>query len=282
MKKNVKYVCIVLVICSIIMYVVFVRKHGKFKVLCKDQCIPTLNYTTVRKIPRVLYKTGPSEYNDLNQNVKNLFHEIESDNPGYTIQYFSDRECREFIQKHFDDDVLDAFDRLIPGAFKADLFRYCIMYENGGVYGDLTQQYLFPLHQVIHENDNLVLVRDLYNDTGSQGIQIAFMAAVPKLEVYKLAIEKIVENVKNQFYGISYLQVTGPALFRECVEKLGGVDALKIRMELEQYNSKYYTYIGEREPIVNTKLVNHDKTIKKNKNTSYANLWKNKNIYKVK
>jgi hypothetical protein len=33
--------------------------------------------------------------------------------------------------------VLNAFNSLVPGAFKADLWRYCILYINGGIYLDI-------------------------------------------------------------------------------------------------------------------------------------------------
>ena len=33
--------------------------------------------------------------------------------------------CRDFIQKHFNMETLWAFDKLKPGAYKADLWRYC-------------------------------------------------------------------------------------------------------------------------------------------------------------
>ena len=32
-------------------------------------------------------------------------------------------------------ETLWCFDRLIPGAFKADLWRYCVMYITGGIFG---------------------------------------------------------------------------------------------------------------------------------------------------
>ena len=40
--------------------------------------------------------------------------------------------CRNFIKKHFSRDVSYAFDKINPGAFKSDLWRYCIIYKNGG------------------------------------------------------------------------------------------------------------------------------------------------------
>ena len=49
---------------------------------------------------------------------------------------FNDADCREFIAREYPPDVLMAYDRLIPTAFKADLWRYCVLYKYGGVYLD--------------------------------------------------------------------------------------------------------------------------------------------------
>ena len=50
---------------------------------------------------------------------------------------FNDSDCRTFIMREYPPDVLIAYDRLIPTAFKADLWRYCVLYKYGGVYLDV-------------------------------------------------------------------------------------------------------------------------------------------------
>ena len=55
---------------------------------------------------------------------------------------FNDADCRAFIAREFPDDVLYAYDRLIPTAFKADLWRYCVLYKYGGVYLDIKWGFL--------------------------------------------------------------------------------------------------------------------------------------------
>jgi hypothetical protein len=54
---------------------------------------------------------------------------------------FNDDECRAFIAREYPSDVLDAYDNLIPTAFKADLWRYCVLYMYGGVYLDIKLQF---------------------------------------------------------------------------------------------------------------------------------------------
>ena len=85
-----------------------------------------------------------------------------------------------FIEDNFEKDVLDSFDILKPGAYKADLFRYCILYKKGGIWSDLTDDYLVPLDEIINfEEDELFLVDDRpVGKNNMAGIQISFMAAL--------------------------------------------------------------------------------------------------------
>jgi hypothetical protein len=57
---------------------------------------------------------------------------------------FNDADCRAFIENEYPPDVLRAYDRLIPTAFKADLWRYCVLYKYGGVYLDVKYMWGVP------------------------------------------------------------------------------------------------------------------------------------------
>ena len=41
-------------------------------------------------------------------------------NPEVEFHLFDDNDCRDFIKNNYDENVLNAFDSLIPGAYKAD------------------------------------------------------------------------------------------------------------------------------------------------------------------
>lgn len=226
------------------------------------------------KIPYTIYKTGPFKEDNIPTEIKNLFKKIEKENPKYKIVYFDDNKVRKFIQDNFNMEVLNAFDNLVPGAYKADLFRYCVLYKNGGIYSDLTQQFYVPLEKIIdHDYDNLVLVRDK-SFFFEPGIQINFMAAKPKLKVYRDAINQIVKNVNNNFYGWSSLEVTGPILFRQILKKSN----INYKLELEQGN--YCTQdIKTKKKIYDMYIPNYRKLMKKKKNKRYGDLWNNGSIY---
>lgn len=57
-------------------------------------------------------------------------------NPDYSYRFFNSTERRDFIEQFMDKRILKAYDKLIPKAFQADLWRYCVIYHFGGCYMD--------------------------------------------------------------------------------------------------------------------------------------------------
>ena len=87
-----------------------------------------------QKIPRIIHQTHTR--NEIPDNMQEAMETIISLNPEYEYRYYSDEDCRDFILKYLGSRVAKAYDSLIPGAYKADLFRYCVIYIKGGVYLD--------------------------------------------------------------------------------------------------------------------------------------------------
>ena len=52
----------------------------------------------------------------------------------------NDKDCKNLVDS-IDYRISQAYDSLIPTAYKADIWRYCVLYKYGGVYGDMTQRF---------------------------------------------------------------------------------------------------------------------------------------------
>ena len=176
-----------------------------------------------RTIPMTLMRTGPAPLRELPEGVQRLLRETMDENPGYEQRYFSNEDAIDFLRSHCDRHVIEAFERVVPGAFKADIFRYAFMYHVGGVYSDLTQAFLVPLRELVRRDDTLVLVQDRYARDAllrpRAGIQISFMAGVPGLAIFKDALDMAVSNVLAGNYSSNPLAVTGPTLFAEVLDR---------------------------------------------------------------
>ena len=60
----------------------------------------------------------------------------------------------DFIKNNYPVDVLEAFNKLIPGAYKADLWRYCVLYKLGGIYLDIKYSCVNNFKLIATEVDN--------------------------------------------------------------------------------------------------------------------------------
>ena len=129
-------------------------------------------------------------------------------NPGYESQIYDDKRSRSFIKSEYDNVILECFDKLIPGAYRADLIRLLLLYRYGGTYIDVGLKLQHPLPR-INEDKSLVLVKDLPHNQ-FPGIYNAYMASDKGHPFIKKCIEHIVENILNEEYGIFTLDITGP------------------------------------------------------------------------
>ena len=241
---------------------------------------PMSAITVPGAIPYQICKTGPQKHDELSPGIRNAFEDISAKNPSILIRYFDDQACEDYIEKNFDDRTLDAYRNIRAGAYRADLFRYCFLFVDGGVYGDLTQTYHHPLSRFIDfDNDDLVLVRDrssfsfppeLWPDASSgphpPPVQVSFMAARPRHPIFKHAIDQICHNVKTRSYGASPLYPTGPCLFGSILRDHG----FPYRCELEESGGSL-KFIQTGEVAITTK--SHDHKDQLLKRPSYTKLW---------
>ena len=88
------------------------------------------NYNSV--IPLHVYTCWHTK--DLPPLMKQNYEKLISYNPKMKFHLYDENDCREFIKTNFKPDVLDAYDSLIPNAYKSDLWRYCILYKQSYIY----------------------------------------------------------------------------------------------------------------------------------------------------
>jgi hypothetical protein len=160
-----------------------------------------------QRIPKRIIQTS------VNNNCKNIYNYnafmtfIEL-NPEYEYYFFDNDDVKKFIKDNFDEEVLESYDRLVPGAYKADLFRYCYLYINGGCYFDCKMILLYPLRTIINPDEEYILVRDGDN----RSIYNAVMLFNKRVENLLHLINHITNNVLNRVRLSNDLELTGPKI----------------------------------------------------------------------
>lgn len=177
------------------------------------------------QIPRDVYQTWHTKIADeLPPHLNDCLRILREQNPDFRFHLYDTDDCREFIKKHFSPEVVVAFDTLKPISFKADLWRYCVLYICGGIYLDIKYVGLnfFRFSQYI---DKEYFVADV-NGVDVYTALIICRAGNP---ILMDCINQIVEHTKYKIYfndiylsGGYGLSVTGPVLLGEMYRANGG------------------------------------------------------------
>ena len=126
-------------------------------------------------------------------------------NPEYQYFFFDALDCKQMIQDYFPEDVLKAYDILLPGAYKCDLWRLCFLYLYGGVYVDCQTMPHKPLREILKPDTLFCSAVDREDFALWQG----FLCSAPRHPILRIGIEDIVANVLNKRQ-LHILEFTGP------------------------------------------------------------------------
>lgn len=169
-----------------------------------------------RKIPYNLFQTF--ETKDISPALQAFLNSWKERNPQY-IYTFHDSNDRDKFMKEFDIRAWKAYRRLIPGAFKADLWRCCVLYKYGGVYADIDMVCLGKIDDFLNETTEFVLADNL----DEKLLCNAFIAAAPGSEILRDCIDRMVKIVETD----SFPEDRGHfacGTIANCVNKFMGLD----------------------------------------------------------
>ena len=145
--------------------------------------------------------------------IKELF-------PNHIYHLYNNHSIEEFLLENFDDNIIKTYRKLKPYSYKCDFARYCILYEKGGWYFDLGLKLVKGMQ--VHDDTSLIIFRDINKYTNvSWACASGIIYSHKKNKILSKAIEMIIENTKNNFYGVTALCPTGPSLWGRAISYVG-------------------------------------------------------------
>lgn len=138
---------------------------------------------------------------------------LKDQHPGHEHRLFRQDDVVQLIEEKFSKEVLHAFRALRPFAYRADLARYCILYQLGGLYADLSYFFLAPVP--MPPKRAVVFRGNLVSSPWDTSNGVIYAPARHK--ALERAIELVCANVKRRYYGLTPLCPTGPALLGKAV-----------------------------------------------------------------
>lgn len=180
-------------------------------------------------IPKLIVQTN-EELNTNDILAENSRRSLVLLNPEYDYIFFNSVDRRKFIKTHFDSSVLLAYDTLTPGAFRADLFRYCFLYIKGGCYVDDKSIARKPFRDIIKDVNTPMIICEDYESSNKipslrkyNALLNSIIMSIPLNNDIKLLIDECVNNIlhnqrhfefllRNPQDPLDMLSLTGPRM----------------------------------------------------------------------
>ena len=135
-----------------------------------------------------------------------------SGDSGSEYRFYDNEGVEKFLKANYDSKVFDSYNKLQSLAYRCDLARYCILYKLGGWYVDCGITWIQPIN--VPEHVKLIAFRSVgryaMNGWSCDNGVIYAEAGHPVLEC---AINNVIANVDNEYYGMTPLCPTGPSLW---------------------------------------------------------------------
>lgn len=204
-------------------------EHGGDCSVCRDECLcycsalcsirpppkrvvaelqiqrPVYRKDPSRLIPRIIHQTWFEPVDK--DKYPNMSRLIESwKRSGWEYHFYDDAASAQFLSAHFPPQIREAYDAITPGAFKADLFRYCVLLIRGGVYADMDIMLESNLDHALSASVGFVTAQDEPGEKiGHRScLWNGFLASAPGHPFLAKTIENVVNNIRNRFTSVDY------------------------------------------------------------------------------
>lgn len=139
-------------------------------------------------------------------------------NPSFVRNHLNDEEAAKFVFDFCGEEAYQAYRCFAPPAFRADLFRFCALYSQGGVYLDQDIFPFVPLEELYSPCSTATIGHD-FPWMDKKGKQMKILASAPGAPIFLCAIQNIISSVRNRIYPETELELTGPQLLHKCYEQ---------------------------------------------------------------
>ena len=176
----IEFIIIIIIIIIVIISIISILIYYKYKYKYKHQD---------NNIPKKIYITSKTK--SIPEYVINNWKQL---NPTYEIIHYDNEECIKYLKNNFTQEHVDIFNYIKDGPIKADFFRVCVIYMEGGVYSDIDIKLLVPIDEFVEKDVNFLTCISYMTD----GINPHFIIAPPKHKILKKCIDKYLEFYRTK------------------------------------------------------------------------------------
>jgi inositol phosphorylceramide mannosyltransferase catalytic subunit len=146
-----------------------------------------INIIKPKKIPKIIHQT----YKDHNlpENYKLCQDEIKKLHPDFEYRFYTDKDMDNYIKKNFPS-YYKKFNELPRKIMKIDMFRYFLMYKEGGLYADM-DYLMFKPFNLLNYDVVIPTNRDRDEKGNITNLGNCFFASKPNNMFWKTLIDTL-------------------------------------------------------------------------------------------
>ena len=189
-----------------------------------------------QKIPPIVYQTW--EENAFGRRHLKSMKKFRSKNANLDFVLMTRADRDQFMKSEWDGTLAyEAYRRAAFGPLKVDIFRYCLLFRNGGYYFDISKGVDTSLSS-LHDSESTELISFEGNKTIPAPMEVAnrlllpdhlnlqwgmgFTASHPILDIVIRKIGENFDSAKNHVFEnpkLAILEISGPGVFTEAVRE---------------------------------------------------------------
>lgn len=174
--------------------------------------------------------------------VQALLQTWQDENPSWEYKLWTDSSIVDLIRERYDETVERAYRAGRYPAMRADLGRYLVLSEFGGIYADADLKCLRSIEDVVDTSVDFVVFR------GMNGVwRNDFLGACHGSTIVKDFVRLSVENIEARRFPENLWLVTGPGMTTPVLDEAlaGGLSAQKF--EFLQLRNNLFSFNNELE-----------------------------------
>ncbi len=184
------------------------------------RCDVFLNEEYVQKDCTDQPEIVPRIYHSVSHHSDQTYHQLATtaQNPSFVRNHLSDEEAADFVLENCGVEAYQAYKCFAPPAYRADIFRFCALHSQGGIYLDEDIFPFVPLEEIYSPCASATVGHD-FPWMEKKGKQMKILASTPGAPIFQCALHNIIENVRVRAYPETELELTGPHMLHKCYEQ---------------------------------------------------------------
>ena len=150
--------------------------------------------------------------------INDLINKHKSMNPDYNYYLYDDKDMDVFVNKHYNGEISECYNKLNITVAKADFWRYLVLYKYGGIYLDIDSSINKPLNELINEEDQAIITTE-GNRKRYANVQWGMIFS-KEHPILKKTIELVCDNIKNNRFPHDVWKMTGPYVFTMAINEI--------------------------------------------------------------